>query len=204
MFVYSNESEQISENRIVFSADAVLEVEEDESFEAPVPTLWDDRILRGVDVDQYDIYYICTHPRRTGQYNSVTDFKKVWKLSNLPEGISDGAYDTDEGRVYWGVYKTRGEEGFRKHLSPTLLLSPRAAEPLNSDWLYGLWKKYRLGFDDALPEPLVNELNPAANHCYLLHYAHVLSSPSLEIWGLNAGTVFSQPHKPADRNLGEV
>lgn len=201
MFVYSNESEQISENRIVFSADAVLEVEEDESFEAPVPALWDDRILRGIDVDQYDIYYICTHPRRTGQYNSVIDFKKVWKLSNLPKGILDGAYDADEGRVYWGVYKARGEEGFRKHLSPTLLLSPRAAEPLNPDSLYALWKKYRLGFGDALPEPLVNELNPAKNSRYLLHYAHVLSNPSLEIWGPNADTVFSQPHKSAVRGL---
>lgn len=125
MFVYLNETERVSKNKITFSAEAVLEVEANETFEAPVPAIWDKQILGSVDIDQYDIYYICTHPRRTGQYNRITDFKRVWKLANLPEGIRDGAYDTDEGRIYWGVYKARGEAEFRKHLSPTMILSLR-------------------------------------------------------------------------------
>lgn len=192
MFVYLNETERVSKNKITFSAEAVLEVEANETFEAPVPAIWDKQILGSVDIDQYDIYYICTHPRRTGQYNRITDFKRVWKLANLPEGIRDGAYDTDEGRIYWGVYKARGEAEFRKHLSPTMILSLRAEKPLELDSLYALWKKYRIGFDDVLPEELVNELNPAANKRYILHYANVMSNPTLEIWGANADTIFSR------------
>ena len=113
-------------------------------------------------------------------------------LANLPEGIRDGAYDTDEGRIYWGVYKARGEAEFRKHLSPTMILSLRAEKPPELDSLYALWKKYRIGFDDVLPEELVNELNPAANKRYILHYANVMSNPTLEIWGANADTIFSR------------
>lgn len=192
VFTYLNETERIAVNQIAFSADAVWEVAEDESFEASLPVIWDERILSSIDIGKYDIYYICTHPCRMGQYNSVTDFKKVWKLANLPEGIKDGAYDTDEGRIYWGVYKTRGEEGFRKHLSPTMILSLHAAEPMDLDALYCLWKKYHLGFGDALPEQLVSELNPTAKHRYIFHYANVISSPVLQIWGPNAGSVFSR------------
>lgn len=190
MFRYLNESEQASKDKIVFSAEAVLEVGADESFGVPVPAIWDERILGNIDIDRYDIYYICTHARRTGQYNRVTDFKRVWKLANLPEGIWDGAYDTGEGRVYWGVYRSRGEAAFRRHLSPTMLLSPRAEKPPEPDSLYSIWKKYRTGFDGVLPEGLVNELNPAANGQYVLHYANVISKPTLEIWGVNAGVIF--------------
>ena len=67
MFVYLNETERVSKNKITFSAEAVLEVEANETFEAPVPAIWDKQILGSVDIDQYDIYYICTHPRRTGK-----------------------------------------------------------------------------------------------------------------------------------------
>lgn len=195
MFVYLNETERTAKNKITLSAEAVLEVETDESFEVPVPAIWDKQILSSVDIDQYDIYYICTHPRRTGQYNRITDFKRIWKLANLPEGIRDGAYDADEGRIYWGVYKARGEAGFKKHLSPTVLLSPCTEKPPELDSLYALWKKYRIGFDDVLPEELVNELNPVANKHYILHYANVMSNPTLEIWGANADAIFSRNGK---------
>ena len=192
VFAYLNETERTAKNKIIFSVEAVLEVGEDESFDAPVPVIWDERILGGIDIDRYDIYYICTHARRTGQYNRVTDFKRIWKLANLPDGIWDGTYDTDEGRVYWGMYRARGEAEFRRHLSPTMLLSLRMEKPTEPDSLYALWKKYRIGFDDDLPEELVNELNPAANRRYILHYANVISNPTLEIWGANADTIFSR------------
>lgn len=56
MFVYLNETERVSKNKITFSAEAVLEVEANETFEAPVPAIWDKQILGSVDIDQYDIY----------------------------------------------------------------------------------------------------------------------------------------------------
>ncbi len=191
MFIYLNEIELAADNMLTLRADSILEVEENESFIVPYPTIWDDQILRSINIDEYDIYYICTHSCRFGQYNRVTDFKKVWKLENIPSGIKDGFYDVDEGRVYWGVYKTHGEKGFRMHLSSTTILSLRSSQSQDLDLIYKFWKEKRLGFNKPLSDQLINDLGLLVNDSYVLHYNGSYSTPILKIYGSNANSVFA-------------
>lgn len=53
----------------------------EEDYSIGTPKCWDDAFLNRVNIDDYDVYHICYCLVRTGSYNSVTDYKKIWGLT---------------------------------------------------------------------------------------------------------------------------
>ena len=71
----------------------------DEDFALGTPECWDSEFLKKVNIDQFDLYFIYTKTIPYGQYNRITDYKKIWGLNHLEKGEYDNSYENKRGKV---------------------------------------------------------------------------------------------------------
>ncbi len=134
-------------NRIKIYSEMLVQFENirNENIQNGTPQCWDDWFLRSIDIEDYNIYFICTHTVSHGRYNRITDYKKVWGLNELDYGIYDNAYINDYGKVYFGIIKAHGAGAFRSSTSSTLLLVKKN-KSLSCEKIFEIFKKNKCDF----------------------------------------------------------
>lgn len=176
----------------------------DENLQTGTPQWWDNYLLCNIDIERYDIYFICTNTVPHGRYNCITDYKKVWGLNDLEEGIYDNTYINDYGKVYWGIAKTQGEDAFRSSIGSTILLVERDREISCVD-IFKIFQKnrcdFRKPFDlEDLSLSQIYEMNPDT---ILLRY-NCNSEISLNIYGTDVEDIFSTLNISEYNNQNEM
>ena len=84
----------------------VLEKEDDDFIsDCKVPKFFDELIEKYLSLDNfhgYSIFTLCV-----SNHNKISDYKKIWKLGGYDKkGIYEGFYDTNNGRIYFGIVDT--------------------------------------------------------------------------------------------------
>lgn len=135
------------------------------------PKWWDDYVLSKINLCDFNIYFICMYTVTHGQYNKVTDYKKVWGLHRIEKGFYDNFYENTKGRVYFGIQKGN-EQHLLKHIdSSTILLLPKKFE-LDADKIFNIFRKHKFDFSQESGSGYQTyiEVNMLYNGSYLLKY----------------------------------
>lgn len=110
--IYKNFNIQKELNHVTLSAESikVLEVAKDDFVPHRVscPSVLLNIISPRLDLSKYDKYIVYT--LLVTDYNRVTDYKKIWGLKNIDNGIYDNNYLIDSGKVYFGIAKSDESE----------------------------------------------------------------------------------------------
>lgn len=177
-------------NRLKLSADIVLFFDKfgDEDFAFEAPKCWDSEFLKKINIDQFDLYFIYAKTIPHGQYNRITDYKKIWGINHLSRGEYDNSYDNKRGKVYFGVKKAKGEKAFMQKTSPMVLLLPIGNE-INYDILFNGFKNSRFDFETEEGCNVLSDIQRTFAESYLLRY-HLCGTVSMSIYGQNAESLF--------------
>lgn len=161
-----------------------------EDIQGGTPKWWDDYVLQNIKIEEYHIYFVCSCTLPKGQYNCVTDYKKVWGLNGLEQGIYDNTYINDSGKVYFGIVQTQGEEAFRSSVSTTILLVKKEFEIVCED-IFGIFQRYRydFGFGNDSENIILTYVCGLYKDSILLRYNY-MGEASLDIYGKNIEHIF--------------
>ena len=130
----------IDENRFHFSAKVIYQPDYNESIIIGTPEKWNYFLSNLFESENYIAYHICSAVLPIDRCNSVTDFKKVWKINNLPKGRSGFQYDTGNKRVYLGIIEDGIKDAFFRDYSPMIVLFP-ANDRIQDDTLYNIFRE---------------------------------------------------------------
>lgn len=122
-----------------------FENEHNENLQNGTPKWWDDYILQNIELEHYYMYFICSCTMPKGSYNRVTDYKQVWGLNGLEQGIFASTYMNNVGKVYFGIIKAEGQMAFRSNTAATILLVKKEYEIVCKD-IFELFQKYQYDF----------------------------------------------------------
>lgn len=166
------------------------ENEYSESLQQGTPKWWDDYLLQNIDIDNFNIIFICSCTVPRGQYNRVTDYKKVWNLNELERGIYDNAYMNDAGKVYFGIIQAQGELAFRSNTAATILLVKKEFEVVCED-IFQIFQKYRYDFSAVInsDDSIYSQVCGLYEDSILLRY-NCTDETSLNIYGDNIERLF--------------
>lgn len=164
--------------------------EVNENFLLGTPKCWDDTLLERITIDNYDIYFLCAHIVPYSKVSRITDYRKIWGLCNLPQGIYENAYDNEYGRVYFGIVKTDGTKGFRIGISPFILLVPKG-QNFSSERLFCCFLNEKYDFDEDISLNVISKIKQIIPDGILLHYC-VLPQISLSIYGNDVHMLFDE------------
>lgn len=190
MVVFHNYQAIREKNLLKLSAEALVQFEHIncEGYSIGTPQCWDNDFLQTIDVSAYSIFFICTNTVRHGFYNRLTDYKKVWGLNHISPGIFEGAYDNIKGRVYFGIVKANGEEGFKSNIAPTLMLTPKEQD-ISPVQVFDCFKKSKFDFTAGEKTSVLVQLQASVPNSIILHYC-AKGEISLSIYGCNAENLF--------------
>lgn len=192
MVVYHNYQVIRGKNFLKLSTEALVQFEhiDSEDYSMGTPKCWDEDFLQTIDVNAYKIFFICTKTVRHGFYNRLTDYKKVWGLNHISPGIFEGAYDNTKGRVYFGIVKANGEEGFNSYIAPTLMLIPKEQD-ISPVQVFDCFKKSKIDFTVRENHSVLAQLQAVVPNSIILHYC-IAGEISLSIYGHNAESLFPE------------
>ena len=179
-----------SSNKITLTANYFYDpsCSEPKSFVLGTPKCWDDAILDRLPINEYINYHIFSYVLRREKVTRITDYKKVWGLNRIKEGVFSNYYDTNRERIYFGVDISYGIEGFRTILSPTILLIPHDSCPASEN-IFNCFNKLQINFSHEETELKINQIQQMIPNSIILHYAHH-SGASLTIYGDNVDSIF--------------
>lgn len=153
----------IDENRFLFSAKVIYQPDYNESLLIGTPEKWNCFLSNLFESENYIAYHICNAVLPIDRCNSVTNFKKVWILNNLPKGRSEFQYDTGNERVYLGIIEDRIKDAFFRHYSPMIVLFP-ANNQIQDDTLYNIFREEAYNFSSGMDSQRIfarlNEICP--------------------------------------------
>lgn len=135
------------------------------------PKWWDDCFVHTIDMKMYDIYFLCTHTITHGFYNRVTDYKKIWGLNKLEQGIYDNSYCNEVGKVYFGITKSQDPSAFHSDKASTILMIPSKGEIWGKE-IFQILKinKYNFRVPPALGDEVLSEIQKMHKKSILLRY----------------------------------
>lgn len=181
------------QDRVKLYTEMLIQYEhtDDEELQNGTPQWWDDYLLRNIDIEKYDIYFICTSTVSHGRHNCITDYKKVWGLNDLERGIYHNTYVNDCGKVYWGMIKTQGERAFRSSIGSTILLVEKDRKISCAD-IFSVFQKNRSDFRKpfALEDRSLLQIHEMDPNSILLRY-NSCGEISLNIYGTNVTDIFA-------------
>lgn len=162
-----------------------------ENLQRGTPKWWDDYLLQNITIDDYRIYFICSCTLPNGQYNRMTDYKKVWGLNGLEQGIYDNTYKNDVGKVYFGIIQTQGEEAFRSNIASMIFLVKKEYE-IDCDDIFRIFQKCRYDFRNVMnmEDGILVQICDLYKESILLQY-NCTKEISLNIYGNNIEQLFS-------------
>ncbi len=154
------------------------------------PKWWDDYVISKINLCDFNLYFICTYTVIHGQYNRLTDYKKVWGLHEIEKGFYDNYYENTKGRVYFGIQKTNEQQQLKYNGSNTILLLPKKYK-LDADKIFNIFKKHKFDFSEtkAFEYQVFVEVNKLYEGSILLKY-NSTNEVSLVIFGNNLGDWF--------------
>ena len=163
-----------------------------ENLQRGTPKWWDDYILQNVEIDDYHIYFICSCVLPRGQYNRVTDYKKVWGLNGIERGIYDNSYMSDSGIVYFGIVQAHGEMAFRSNTASTILLVKKEMDIVCENILE-IFQNYEYDFKTMRGSEniMLKSVCELYENSILLRYNYI-GEISLDIYGKNIEQTFSK------------
>lgn len=182
--------QKISYAKILADMCVQFETYGEEDYSIGTPQCWDDTFLNRVNIDDYDVYHICYCLVRTGSYNSVTDYKKIWGLTGVSTGLFDGTYLTENGKVYFGISCGRGEKCFRSDASSIIILLPKRT-PICMEDIFNLFKIKSCEFFDGSTDVALSTIAEWLKGSIVLRYAWS-NEVSLTIFGHDAEKIFNQ------------
>lgn len=112
------------------------------------PKWWDDYLISKISLCEFDVYFICTYTAIHGQYNRLTDYKKVWGLHEIEKGFYDNYYENDKGRVYFGIQKDLEKKFLNYTGSSTILLLPKRIK-LDADKIFDIFREHKFDFSET-------------------------------------------------------
>lgn len=175
-------------NHVVFSARPLITIEHDEAMEmGKMPKRWNEALHDKIDFEKYDQYSVCTHECLHGFYNRLTDYKGIWKLLGIADGIADCSYDVNKGRVYWGITKTLNLYQ-QCHIRNVAILLPRG-KSLPIDEIKQLWEDKQIGFEIHPNKDLFQIMQNIMPNAYLIYYTEN-EGCRLELYGFQVENKF--------------
>lgn len=160
-----------------------------ESYSNGTPLCWDLSFLSRICIENYSIYHICIKTISNGNYNSVTDFKKIWKLNGIKQGIYDNSYLNKSGKVYLGITQAQGIDGFMLNHSSLIVLVPKD-NTFHVAEIFNLFAKVEYDFILGVNNTLLLKLYSSTTGAIVLYYC-TTNETSLTIVGKNAENLFS-------------
>lgn len=179
-------------NYVKLTADFCVEFEDinHEDYFLGTPECWDRSFLEKVDIEKFNLYFICSNTVAMNSYNKVTDWKKVWGLNDIPIGIYDNAYINESGKVYFGIVEDKASNHFGDPTSSTLLLLPQNVSIL-PDMIFEFFKENHFDFNNEKDNCLLFQLQSLIPSSILLRY-FVGENASVSIYGNNVESIFSE------------
>lgn len=169
MIIYDNYSLEKEHNYVAFSARAMRIIEQDEMVETGcMPIQWNKALHTRIDFEKYNQYCICIHEIAHGFYNRLTDYKGIWGLLSLPQGIAGHAYNVERGRVYWGIMEASQTSPWYKVSDICVLLPRGVLFPV--DTLKDLLEEYQIGFEICPNKSFFEKLLNVIPNSYLMYY----------------------------------
>lgn len=179
---------------IKITADFVADFQhsDNETLMIGTPKWWDDYVANNIDFSNFDLYFLCSRTVYHGQYNSVTDFKKVWGLNKLEKGFYENQYFNNKGKVYFGIIKGDGENSFRSIKSSMVLFIPKGLS-INADEIYKIISSEEFDFlemEEASYKAL-KEISQLCKGSILLKYT-CINEVSLLVFGNTLANWFNK------------
>lgn len=135
------------------------------------PKWWDDYVISKINLCDFDIYFLCTYTAVHGQYNKLTDYKKVWGLHRIEKGFYDNYYENTKGRVYFGIQKGREQLSLKHTGSSTILLLPKKFK-LDANKIFNVFREHKFDFSkiEAFEHQVLVEVSMLYEGSILLKY----------------------------------
>ncbi len=172
-------------NRVSIEANACIQFEksDDESIPIGTPALWDEALMLKIDIDKCRIYHICCIFVPNGMYSRITDYKKIWKLADIPPGFYDGAYTTDHGKMYFGITLGKGMDCFMADTSNLMILVPEGLD-FDITSLFEVLRSERVECTDEKLHAILDRIVSQENGAFAFLYDYNTGG-SLNIFGKN-------------------
>lgn len=112
------------------------------------PKWWDDYVISKINLCEFDIYFLCACTVSHGEYNRLTDYKKVWGLHKIEKGFYDNYYENAKGRVYFGILKGVEQPALNYIGSSTILLLPKTFK-LDENKIFNIFRDHKFDFSET-------------------------------------------------------
>lgn len=190
MIQFNNYQVEKASNYIKLSAEVLLIFDKngDEDFKFELPECWNLDFLERINIKQFDLYYIYTKTIPYGQYNRITDYKKIWGLNHLEKGEYDNSYNNERGRVYFGIKKDNGPKTLVQNTSSIVLLIP-IGKLIDYDKLFNCFKNSQFDFETNDNGDVLSNIQQLFLESFLLRYC-LSGIVSMSIYGQNAESLF--------------
>lgn len=149
----------VGPDRVVFFTEVTVVFDSalQEHYSPGYPSLWDEYLLSKIVIDDYDVCSFFAHIIPKNERSRITDYKKVWGLSEITKGTVDLSYETDSQAVYLGMTRTCGEEGFKNNCSSLILLIPKEMR-YDSSSILESFAQHRCNFSDREISNVLSEM----------------------------------------------
>lgn len=149
MWYYDNYTVERKDSSLKITADAILVFDhnDNEIVHCGTPKWWDDYLTGKINLCNFNIYFLCSHTVPHGQYNRLTDYKKVWGLEGVEKGFYDNYYENNKGRVYFGIKKGDERQSLSNIESSAIILLPKEIK-LDANKVFNIFKDNTFDFSE--------------------------------------------------------
>lgn len=164
---------------------------QNESISFGTPKGWDELILHCVRIERYNIYYICADTLSKEKVNRITDYKQIWGLIGMQEGVFTGEYTNKTGKVYFGVAGEDSEAPLSSGISAMILLV-RKENAFKGEDVFKIFKEHQYIFGEKSDESdqVLIQVSELYEDSILLRY-DCMGQVSLDVYGGNVERLFS-------------
>lgn len=172
MIRFNNFSIRKQNAQVVLHADCLYEptIDEKGSFELGTPICWDETLLSRLCFTGYINYHIFSHTIAREKVNRITDYKKVWGLCNIPEGVYSNYYDNSASRTYFGIDVSHDDIGFRSRSSSVIVLCPND-QMIPYETLFSFFCNSKNNYFESPNFTHLKSISDLLPKCIVLHYS---------------------------------
>lgn len=157
-----------------------------------------------IDFSNYDVYFLCFFEVPNGSYNTVTNYKGIWGLANLPKGIYNAYYQTSKGRMYFVILKVSDAQSFCDICVGTALVLPKGTT-LDADGIFRILSNAAFNPNEVAESQLraletVYSMYPEATVLKYTYWHEI----SLRVWGKELKGWFTQSDYASHEGASEV
>ena len=155
------------------------------------PKCFDNTLVQRLAIEEFYIIHICGKFVACGFYNSITDYKGIWKMNGLSKGEFEGSYITQNGKVYFGIKRGEGKTCFFSDTSAIMLLVPKPLLLKNED-IFRFFKNNEVDFSDRTEiNKTLYQLVEFCNGALAIHY-DVSGERAIALIGAGCDTIFTE------------